>query len=301
MATSIVGFNDVRLTQKMIGALKGKLISANAVSFQPDLGANNAGLTKGDIIRVPVMGAATATTRVLGAAGASGGSGTVVPITLADPLSAQWDTIDGATKHGTFEALAIEHTYALAKSALDAIFAVVTATNFGDTAADKLTCALADFSIDQLGLAQALAIAKNIGDDKSLVLNGSYASKLVTSGALGLILATNGNDSIKTGILPPLMGMSCYMYSGLSENAESLVGLITGKSAIAAGIAPVMSQAQAGQGDLVFEQILVDPETGIGMTYRVWYKADEGKMFGRVELMLTAVKVQNALIRIVKA
>ena len=301
MATSIVGFNDVRLTQKMIGALKADLIAADAVSFSPDLGEGNAGLTKGDIIRVPVMGAATATTRVLGAAGVSGGSGSVVPVTLADPLSAQWDTIDGATKPGTFEALAVEHTHALAKSALDAIFAVVLAANFGNADTDKLVCGIADWDQSQLGLAQAKAVAKKIGKEKALVLNGAYASKLVTGSTLGLILATRGDDSINTGILPPLMGMKSYMYSDLPDNSQNLVGLITGKSAIAAGMAPVLAQAQAGQGDLVFEQILVDPATKIAMTYRVWYKADEGRLFGRVELMLTAVKVQDALIRILSA
>lgn len=301
MATTLTGFNDSRLMGRMIASLKATLMSAKAVSFAADLGDGNAGKTKGDTVNVPVMGAMTSTTRVLGAAGASQGSGTVVPVTLADPISAQWDTIDGATKAGTFEALAIEGVNAAAKGALNTIFAVATGANFGNTTADKLVCSSADFNMDQVGLALDKAITKKVGADKSLVLNGAYATKLLTNGTYALVLATTGDKSLQTGIMPPLMGMQSYMYSELPSNSENLVGLICGKTAIAAGMAPVKAQAQSGMGDLVFEQIVVDPETDLGFSYRVWYKSDEGKLFGRVELMITAVKVQDALVRIVSA
>lgn len=298
MATTYTGFNETVLMKDSLGALKSGLISLNAFST----GISMTGKMYGETVLVPVRGAASATTRTLGAAGSAGGASSTKSVTLTSPISSQWEAVDGRDPITAFMDRAVEHSYAVAKAYLDAAFAYVTAANYGNTTADKLVVPQAEFGLTDITSLIGLAVAKKLGRNKALVLNGAYTFQALGEGQFALILATMGGDALKTGKLPPLGGAESFMYSELATNSENLVGFVCDPSCLACGMAPVMSLAGgAGKGNLEFEGVIGDPESGVVMSYRRWYDADAGKMSGRFEVMPGFAVCNNAVVRLVSA
>ena len=56
----------------------------------------------------------------------------------------------------------------------------------------------------------------------------------------------------------------------------------------------------AGKGNLAYEGVISDPESGVVMSYRRWYDADAGKMSGRFEVMPGFAVCNNAVVRLLK-
>jgi hypothetical protein len=298
MATTYTGFNETILMKDSLAALKAALISINAFSFK----AETKSMRKGEVVLVPIRGAASATTRVLGATGVSGGASTVASVTLLDPISSQWDCTDGVDPIEAFMDRAIEHSYAVAKAYLDAALAYFTAANFGNTDADKKVVPVSEFGMSDIAALGALADAKGISErGRSLILNSSYAWQAVGDSTLGLILATGGSKAFETGILPPLGGMSSYKYSALPTNSQNLAGIVCDSSALACAMAPVLPLSGPGDPAQEFNQTLSDPASGVVMSYRRWRDPDAGKLFGRFEVLPGFAKCNSAAVRLLSA
>jgi len=209
--------------------------------------------------------------------------------------------INSSRAEAVFGAFAAGAGYSIAKQVIDAAMALVTAANYGDADADKLVSAAADFGQNDLGLLLSKAETKKLGRDRSLILNANYAGSLIGESSLGLILATMGDTALKTAALPPLMGMTTYMYGGLPTNSENLGGFVCDKAAIAVGMAAPELLAGPGEGNLVSAEIISDPDGQVAALYKKWYDADAGTVYGSIAVLYGVAKIQDSIIRIVSA
>lgn len=301
MATTLTNLNQARIESAMQAALKNSLVSLGAFS----LGLSTEGMNKDDVLKVPVLTDPTAQSKTLGTAITSNGAVTGVSVTLDTPKEAAFTliegTVTGAQLQQYAEGLAAGAIYSLAKSVLDAAFGLVTAANYGDTDADKLIVAAADFGQGDLGTLFTKAETKLLGRQRSLILNAAYAGQLIGESNLGLILAAMGDTALKTATLPPLLGMTSFMYSGLPSNSENLGGMVIDKTSIGVAISPIEQLVAAGEGDCIMNTRVTEPDSGITVNYKMVGNADGGYVKGIVSVMYGVAKVQNALIRIKSA
>jgi hypothetical protein len=299
MATTLTNWTESTIILPSLAALKNGLVPLKALSFAVDVG----GRMKDDVVRVPITAARTATAKTAGSTLASGGSSATTAVTLDTYYAATWQVneaeVSGARAQDVFRSQAVEGAYAVAAAVLNSAFALATAANYGSGDEDLLEVAPADFGQNDLGALWSKAETKKLGRDRSLVLNGSFAGALFGDSNLALILATLGKaGAILNAELPPMNGMTPYVYSALPTNSESLGGLVCDKGAIAVAMAAFEGVAAAGEGDLMSREIITDPESSVVLVYKRWYKSDEGAMFGRFEALWGVAKVQDSLIRI---
>jgi hypothetical protein len=106
-------------------------------------------------------------------------------------------------------------------------------------------------------------------------------------------------DTWQSGKLLPQGGMRIFEYPDLDDNDENLVGLVIDPTSILVGLAPVEPLAEAGQGDLIASEVVQDAESTVAFTYTRWFKSDESKMVGRMEVMCDAAVGNNGIVRIV--
>ncbi len=297
MATTLSNLSIAGIEMAIQSALKNALVPINAFS----IGVSTDGMRKDDVKRVPVLTDPTAQSKTLGTAITANGAVTGKDVTLNTPKEAAFDLIEGAVSASeaqTYaEGLAAGAVYSIAKDILDAAFALVTAANY----ATKHTVAAADFGMDDLGLLFQAAEDKKLGRTRSLILNAGYTAQLIGNSNLGLVLATLGDTALKTALLPSLMGMTSYMYSGLPTNSENLGGVVIDKTAIAIAVSPIEQLIGAGEANCMFNNRVTEPESGLTVNYKMVGDADGGKIKGIVSVIYGVAKVQDALVRIVTA
>lgn len=297
MATTVTGMvNDMLVIEAIQGALKNALVPLNAFST----GISVSGKVQSDVVRVPVVSAASTAAKTAGTASTSGGGVSAQSVTMSTYRESSWQLNEGAVNAANasviFAQMAREATYALAKYVVDLALAEVTAANF--TTARVI--APADFGMNDLGNLWQDAETLKLGRDRSLVLNSAYTGSLIGSSNLGLILATLGDQALTTAQLPPLMGFKCYNYSGMPSTGN-LGGFVCDKSALAIAMAPPEALVGPGEGNKIADEVVTDPEAGVVCRYIRMADADGGYHKGRVELLVGVSKVQNGLVRIVSA
>jgi hypothetical protein len=118
---------------------------------------------------------------------------------------------------------------------------------------------------------------------------------------LSLIFATaGGNNALATGVLPQLIGMNTMAYAALPSNSQSLGGVVLGKAAIGAAVAPPDQLAASGEGDIVERRIITEPESGISVLYTMTASGG-GTIAGECCLLYGVAKLQDAAVRLVGA
>jgi len=222
-------------------------------------------------------------------------------VTLNSPIEAGFDLVEGTVNpmqaQAYAEGLAAGAVYSICKSIVDAAFALVTNANY----ATKVTVPVADFGQKDIGDLFAAAEAKKLGRQRSLVLNGPYAGSLIGESSLGLILATLGDQALKTASLPALMGMTSYLYSGLSANSENLGGMVIDKTAIGVVVSPIASLMGSGDADIIEDRLITEPESGITVGYRMVGDGAAGKKTVLIHAMYGVAKIKDAIVRLVTA
>jgi hypothetical protein len=211
MSTTISNINTAKIEMAVQAALKNKLVPLNAFSVKAEM----AGKVSGNTSYVPVLGSPTSQVKTLGTATSANGSITGKLVTLNTPREASFSLIEGTVApedvQTYVEGLSKEATYAVCKDIIDTALALVTNANYST----KHTVAAADFGMNDLGVVFQKAEDLKLSEDRSLILNAAYAGQLIGESGLGLVLATLGDQALKTAVLPPLMGMQSYMYSGM--------------------------------------------------------------------------------------
>jgi hypothetical protein len=192
-------------SNKMIAALKRKL--APVFAFSLDL--SDEAVQKGGTVQVPLISAATAddfnvTTNNYKA---TDGSLTAKTVTIDKRKLAKFGVSDDQNakfKPSWWEGKAAACVNAVGAACLADIYALITAANFGDLAADKLAVTLAGFKKAGVGAIRAAAVAKGLSPSASaLCLNPDFYSALLAdldSASYG------GTEAIRTGIIPNLLG-----------------------------------------------------------------------------------------------
>jgi hypothetical protein len=297
MATTYSNINSARIDDAIQAALKNALVPLSAFS----VGVKTEGMIENDIVRVPVLTDATAQVKTLGTALTANGTITGVDVTLNTPKEAKFDLIAGSVParqlQAYLEGLFAGAVYGIAKAILDAACGLITAANY----ATKYTVGEGDFGQFHLAQVMKLANTQKQGRQRSLLLGSGYASELVGSSSLGLILATLGDQALKTAALPPLLGMTSYMYAGLPTNSENLGGAVIDKTAIAVAVSPIDQFVAAGEADCIMNKLVTEPDSGLTVNVKIVGDADAGKISGIVSAMYGVAKVQDAIIRIVTA
>lgn len=283
---------EERMKDAFIMALRSELVPMDAFTTKFDL----TGRRVGDSIVVGKYAGGAAATRVPGAAGVGSGSITGAKLTLPNPTYVQWGIPSGVGGAEDFNRVGLDQMKILAAAILAIPFAKITKANYGDTAADKLIKSAGDFGRSAVGALGKLAAAKGIKGN--MVLNSEYYWQLLTEYSAGIL----DKEAFTSGILPMQAGMTAYQYPALPANGQALGGAVCAKSSMLVGMAPLLPEGKAGEGDLISSEIITDPDGKVAMCYTRWFKSDESTMFGRCEVMAVAeVGDANGIIRIVGA
>lgn len=303
MATTLTNMTETKIIDRIVASLKSALIPAGAFALEVDA----SGHVQNDVLRVPVVtSGVTAQVKTPGTALTPNGAVATQPVTLSNLYEAVWNLNEAQCSaervEAVFSALAAEASYAVAKTVIDSATALVTAANVGsDAGTDVITVPPADFGQNDLGALLAAAEAKKLGRERALVLNAAYAAALVGESNLGLVLATLGDQALKTAVLPPLLGMSTYMWSGLGDNSENLGGFVVDKGCIAVALAPPQALAPAGGGDLITAEIITDPDARVSALYKRWYDSGAGTVYGSIAVLYGVAFVSDHCVRIASA
>lgn len=302
MATTISGINQTKVDQKVQEALKAVLPMFSAFSMRVQFDSPK---VKDDTAYVPFSTDPTAGTKTAGTMKTADGTLAGTSVQLSNLIGAGWDATEGKISGALFESYWMDKiggaVYSCAKSVVDAALGLVTAANYGNTeGVDKLTCAYADFGQSDLALLWQYSEAKIKQRQRTFGMNAGVAGAIFGESNLGLIFANTGTNFVQTGVVPQLLGMSSFCYSGFPANSQSLAGAVFGKAAICAAIAPIDPLVAAGQGNIVERRIITEPDSGISALYTM--TADGGgTVAGEVALLYGVAKGQDAVVRLVTA
>jgi hypothetical protein len=297
MASTISNINQAQVDERIVEALRHVLPLFSMFSYiiEEDDRIEN------DVVRVPIALDPTVGNKTAGTFKAADGSLTGTNVTYDKFRAAGWDAVE-ATLRGSMLSnywadKAAGAVYGVAKDVIDTALALVTATNYGNTAADKLVVAPASFAQEDMGLLWEKAQTKIKRQEKTFLMNSSYAGALLGQSTLGLVFATAGNNFIETGKIPNLMGLNVAHYGDMPDNSENLGGAVIGKAAIAAAIARPGFFLSSGDGNIVERRIVTDSDSGLSAMYTV--KADAGgTMSGEVAMLFGVAKAQDSIVRL---
>jgi hypothetical protein len=301
MASTISSINSALVDSRVISALKYMLPALNAFSFRVAVGD----AVQDNSVYVPVSTDPTVATKTAGTAltGTGTVAGTQVTMDLFE--GAGWDAMEGKIAGqllaNYWADKAAGATYSLAKQVVDTALALVTGANYGNTdGTDKLTCAVADFDQQKLALLWQYAETKIKERKRTLLLNTAYSAAIMGESNLGLIFATAGQNFMSSAVLPKLIGMDTISYGAMPSNSENLAGAVFGRDAIAIAMTPPEPLADVGEGNLVDQRVITEPESGLSVLYKTFYDGG-GKLSGEVLLLYGVKKVQNSVVRLVTA
>lgn len=300
MATTISGINQALVDEKIIAALRYSLPMMGMFSNVIDAGE----VITSDVVYVPVATDPAVATKTAGTFLTSGGTLAGTTVTMSSFRGAAWDASEGSMRPNLFPNFwadkAAGAVYSTVKDVIDTALALVTASNFGNTASDKLVVPAADFGQLDAALLWGLAEDKIKNQPKTFLMNTSYAAQLFGSSNIALIYANLGNDMLASGKLPTFLGLNQVHYGALPANSENLGGVVLGKGAIAIAAGIPGQLMGSGDGNISERRVISDPESGFSVLYT--QKADAGgTVSGEVSLIFGVAKCQDAAVRLVSA
>lgn len=279
-----------------------KPISVFSTNFSPEPANYN------QSIIVPMTSAGSSSIDFNAADGYTTGDTTVSErtITLNKHKYQSWHItdIENATANWvSIQNLAIEKTQKLLIDVFQDILSVVTATNYGDTASDKITVASSAFDRDDLVDLAALCDGENWPDFMRNVLlkpdhwravtkDEATAADQYGSAALRGTGAANGF---------PMDGFEgVWRCNSIPDNSENLVGFACLPQAIAI-VNRYLKPVTEGNPGSVYKRI-TDPTSGLTLGYRQWYDDEYGLVKAVLECYYGYVKGEtNSIKRIVSA
>ena len=186
---------------------------------------------------------------------------------------------------------------AVAKAVLDYFFGLVTATNFGNAAGDKLSQASSGFTSAHVAELRKKAVAKGlVPSDCSLVLNSDYFTALLKDTTLTSAMY-GGSEAVRAGNIPSLFGFRQIIESPtLPANGEYLGGFVAAPQAIAGAMRYLQPNSREGLSDA---GMISDETTGATLGYRVIPEQLAGKTHYVAEALYGASKVTGtSLVRL---
>lgn len=300
MASTISTVNQSLVDDQVVKALRYILPFLKSFSFGVGEGRD---YIQSDVVYVPIATDPTVGSKTAGTMVTASGTLAGTAVTLSNFYGASWDATEGTMPPRVFPNYwadkAAGAIYGLAKQVVDAALALITASNFGNTAADKLIVAPGDFGQGDLAELWRLAEVKIKQRVRSLGLNAAYSSALLGESNLALVFSNTGNNFVANGVLPnPIIGMNAWAYGAFPANSQALGGAVIGQAALLVGVAAPAPLMAAGDGDIIERRIITDPESGIAVLYTM-KGGGGGNVQGECSLLYGVAKGQDAVVRLV--
>lgn len=267
MGTTFTNISSAQLDDMVVESARSVLPLFKLFSIALESGPR----VNGNVVRVMLNTDPTVGTKTLGTMTTDTGGLTGVDVTINTPLSAGWKATEGSIGVAQlvpwWQAQINGAVYGVAKAVIDAALALFTATNFGNTDADKMVVAPGDFGWADYARFETLADVK-IKRTVGMLLNAYYAGAIRAESTIMQYAATLGQNLLATGGVPTLGGqITPVKYVGLPTNSENLGGIAFGKAAVAGIVAPYDLINGPGDGDIVERRIITEPDSGLSLVY----------------------------------
>lgn len=155
----------------------------------------------------------------------------------------------------------------LAVDIVNDILSVVTLSNYSTAAVSQPTASWDSDKVADLKGVCDIANWPAIG--RSLIVNSPVDVALLKDTSFKHALNYGDPGAIKDGQIPRIFGFDYYPWANLPSNSENLIGMAVFKSAILVALASVPPTNEVRQ-NLTQYQMVVDPVTGIQLTYKSW-------------------------------
>lgn len=299
MASTISNINIAKVDERVVGALRDVLPALSAFSYR----CATANEIINNTVRVPLATDPSVATKTPGTKATGTGGLAGVDVTLDTPKAAGWDVKEGEMPRSLLENYWIDKiagsVYALASYLIADALSLVTAANYGNVElTDKLTVAPGSFDSESIGKLYGIAKTKIKQREMSFGMNATYAGSLIGNSMLALIQSQSGRAPIETGIIPPLVGIPAWVYPGFPDNSQNLGGAVFGRAAIALALAQPDPLMEAGEGDIIDQRMITEPDSGLTVMYRASGGAG-GLLSGECWFFYGKAKGQDAIVRLV--
>lgn len=145
------------------------------------------------------------------------------------------------------------------------VLEVVTLANYGAAAFTGLSSAFDVNDVIDLRTLANQADWPEVG--RSLVLDSGYEGELLKDNVILAVDSSGSTDALRDGVIKRLGGFAILDSPRVPSNSENLVGFISMPSAILIATAPI-EPAPGVRNLLVSYELVMDPDTGIGFSYR---------------------------------
>ena len=299
MSNTLTNVTPSMIADTFIPALRLSLLPINAISTE----IREEPLDQGDIVKVPLMGARTATTySTTYETGDSVVTSTSCTVTNA---MASWYLSPAEANYnpGRFLAQGVDATKSVGYAVIQALIELYTEANVGSGASYEIDTSAANFDSDDV--ADALALANALGvQEAELVLLPAYYGALRKDNALHYADAYGSNVLITTGKVPTVHGCPVHQMAAMATTptSENTTGLLIPKQSAAIVLSPFGGKFPdlENAAGVRTEQI-VDEESGISLTYRQWINSASGFVWGSVVVSYGVGYGQDGAIRIATA
>lgn len=307
MANSFSTINDTRTMEVGVDALKRGLTTMTAFSL--DITPEPA--FKGEVIQVPLFssreGVAQGGDYQVGNTTVAGAQ-----VTVSTHLKCSWHLEEETNMQTTaklWEGMAAECGHGLALVVQNTIFNAITVANFGNTeGTDERTVTAANFDSDEIGdikniCSKTLKWRPLQGNMLgSAIMDGAYITNAWKDPAIK-DKSASGKDALESGLVGRVTGFDFFENNQLSQSTpgqgENLVGMFVQPGALATAVRPVLPLDDQAY---LFQDIAVEPESGISASMRRWVDTQTGFMWGTFTVLMGTNVVDEArLLRIVSA
>jgi len=280
MANTLTDVKDIKVAQAALKPFRAALtpISAFSTNFSPEPA------DKLDTVRVPVVGAASASSDFAGDYTANADSTvSVIPVQLNRH---KFKTVHVTAREAAETALNILETLVasavkqLAQDVLQDIFSEITAANYGAPAIPAVAASAFDYK-KVLSVREACSNAKMPITDRSLVLDGAYFTNLLADDVIAKsFYLPITQPGVVDAQIRRLGGFDVQETVILPENNEKLVGFASHPSGMAVAMRYLVPVAQYDEAGAV-----TDPETGLTFGYLRYTETSSNRIFVTVECL----------------
>lgn len=270
MANSLINLNHTLLAEKVLQAFVQQMVALRAFS----LSLSEANVARGDKVKVPFVGASSGALDFNGSYVVQDADAEGVDVTINKRKYVSWGltTEDLANQPQlNLDMFAMQKGHALAKSVFQDILSVVTAANFGNTVADKITVAAGSFDVDDTVDLRTMCQAAGWPNVmRSLLLDSTYIGNLLKEDALQSADKANSDAALREGSIGRVSGFDTFDTPLIPENGESLKGMAVFPDAILVASRVLIPEDQ----DIVSIETFTDPYTGATLVMREWFDPD---------------------------
>jgi hypothetical protein len=273
MATISTSINDRLIAQEALQAFVADLEPASI--FSTSYSAET--VRRGSTVEVPLIANLTATT-FAGDYTTGGGVINNVSVSVSTHRIVTADVSDNEwANSSSVEVMkfARQAGKALAQSVLTTIYNLFVTTAGSAAQYTATVTGLSAFSITNArSLRRALSDERTPLTDRALILNTALYDSLLSQSGLLDASQFGARDAISDARVPRLLGMNVYESLILPTNSISLSAIAVHPNAVALAVRALEPQAP---GEYLSAQTVTDPETGLTIGMRRFYRPETGK------------------------